>query len=72
MMDPKIIALVRAAYMEGFESGIDHDNISYKYPPRNISWRYSEARKAVTGEEQPPLEREWYKNGEVTDEPEEA
>jgi hypothetical protein len=62
---------VREAFMEGFEAGADHNNIEWKYPPINIAWRYSDARKDATGEAQPPYEDHgWYKNGVVTDEPE--
>lgn len=41
--------LVEQAYREGFSAGGDHNNLSYKYPPENIAWRFSQARENVTG-----------------------
>lgn len=44
--------LVEQTYREGFQAGRDHGNLSYKYPPEDIAWTYSEAREALTGEKQ--------------------
>jgi hypothetical protein len=48
--DATIAQLVEAAYREGFQSGADHGNIGYKYPPEDIAWRVSDARQRLTGE----------------------
>lgn len=48
--DVTIAQLVEAAYREGFQSGVDHGNIEYKYPPENIAWCVSDARWDLTGE----------------------
>lgn len=43
-------AVVEEAYRDGFESGSDHNNLGYKYPPIEIAWRISDTRKKITGE----------------------
>lgn len=51
--------LVEKAYREGFTAGAEHNNISYKYPPVDIAWTYSEAREELTGEKQTEPMPEW-------------
>lgn len=63
----QLLEQVRAAFLEGFSCGADHNNLEYKYPLANISWRISSARQDITGETQ-TCDCDWYKNGEVTDE----
>lgn len=36
------------AFLEGFESGQSHGNLTWKYPPVGVAWLESEARK-LTG-----------------------
>lgn len=64
--------MVEAAYREGFEAGADHNNISYKYPPQNIAWRFSDARQRIAGAQLGPWP-EWTPAGwsDVQDESDE-
>lgn len=38
---------VETAYREGFGDGMDHQNLSYKYPGEDEAWDQSEAKQAL-------------------------
>ncbi len=57
---------LRAAYLEGFQDGVNHGEVPFRYPPPHIAWQQSDSRRGITGTA-PPHPPEWYRNGVVTD-----
>lgn len=54
---------LKDAYRDGFEDGVDHNNIAYKYPDLALSYLMSETRKKVKAmtDEEKKLILKWLK-----------
>jgi hypothetical protein len=49
---------IQQAFLEAFQAGADHGNLPWKYPPANLAWLVSDARRDAGG---PPLTSEQLK-----------